>query len=185
MKKILLITVLLALAGVYYASAQGFQPPTEGKAVVYFVRVTKYGKPTSFEFFHQDKYIGVFKGDQYMKYECDPGSHLFWASSENKEFITAELEAGKSYIIMVNVIMGMMKAKVGLAPLDFNDEEVWERVKKLVNKDAPIVTPEAKIEKMNKKLSKFIVEKLELYETKWKNERNFRHVDTPIPEDKL
>jgi hypothetical protein len=185
MKKLILTTILFALAGIYIAGAQGFQQPAEGKAVVYFVRVTKYGKPTSFEFFHQDKYIGIFKGNQYMRYECDPGTHLFWASSENKEFITAELEAGKSYIIMVNVIMGVMKAKVGLAPLNYDDNEVWERVNKLVNKDAPIVTPEAKIEKMNKKLNKFISEKLELYESTWKNERNFRHVDMPIPEGKL
>lgn len=185
MKKLLLTTIFLGLASIYIASAQGFQPPSDGKAVVYFVRVTNYGKPTAFEFFHQDKYIGVFKGGQYMRYECDPGEQLFWASSENKEFITANLEAGKQYIIMVNVIMGMMKAHVGLAPLDFNDNEVWERVKKLVTKKPPVVTPEAKIEKMNKKLEKFIDEKLQMYETTWKNEKNFRHVDTPIPDELL
>jgi hypothetical protein len=186
MKKLLLLTLIMSLAGIYTVSAQGFTPPPDGKAVVYFVRVTKYGKPTAFEFFHQDKYIGYFKGDQYMRYECEPGTHLFWASSENKEFITADLEAGKSYIIMVNVIMGAMKARVGLAPLDFSDNEVWERVKKLVNNDAPFVTPEKKIEKMNDKLGKkFIPEHLERYENEWKAEKNFRHVDQAIPEDKL
>ena len=183
MKK-LILTLFIALAGIYAASAQGFTPPADGKAVVYFVRVTKYGKPTAFEFFHQDKYIGAFKGYQYMRYECDPGSHLFWASSENKEFITADLEAGKSYIIMVNVIMGAMKARVGLAPLDFSDNEVWERVKKLVNDDPPIV--DKKIDKVNDKLGKkFIPAQLERYENEWKDERNFRHVDQAIPEDKL
>ncbi len=184
MKK-LFLTTFIALAGIYTVMAQGFTPPPDEKAVVYFVRVTKYGKPTAFEFFHQDKYIGAFKGDQYMRYECDPGSHLFWASSENKEFITANLESGKSYIIMVNVIMGAWKARVGLAPLNFDDNEVWERVKKLVNKDEPIVMPESKIEKMNKKLSKFIPKQLKNYETTWKDERNFRHIDQPIPEGKL
>lgn len=81
--------------------------------------------------------------------------------------------------------MGMMKAKVGLAPLNFDDSEVWERVENIVNKDVPIVTPEAKITKMNKKLNKFILEKLEMYESTWKNERNFKHIDSPIPEGKL
>lgn len=186
MKKLLLTTIMLALTGIYFASAQGFQPPSEGKAVVYFVRITNYGKPTAFEFFHQDKYIGVFKGGEYMRYECDPGEQLFWASSENKEFITANLEAGKQYIIMVNVIMGMMKAHVGLAPLDYSDNEVWERVKKLVNKKPPVVTPEKKIEKMNNKLGeKFIPAQLERYENEWKGEKNFRHVDQAIPDDKL
>lgn len=187
MKKLIFITILLALTGIYTVCAQGFQPPSEGKAVVYFVRVTKYGKPTSFEFFHQDKYIGVFKGDQYMRYECDPGEQLFWASSENKEFVTAELEAGKTYIIIVDVIMGAWKARVGLTPLEISDAETWERAKKLVNKKPPTVIPEAKIDKMNKKLEKFIVEKLKMYESTWKNEKNFKHLsaDMAIPDDQL
>lgn len=185
MKKTLLLA-LIVLTSISFSFSQGFTPPSEGKAVVYFVRVTKYGKPTAFEFFHQDKYIGYLKGYQYMRYECDPGTHLFWASTENKEFITADLEAGKSYIVMVNVIMGAMKARVGLAPLNFEDEDVWARVKKLVNKDEPFVTPDAKIEKINDKLSKkFIPEQLERYENEWKGEKNFRHIDQPIPEDKL
>ena len=117
MKKLIIITLLLLLTGVYTVNAQGFQPPADGKAVIYFTRVTKYGKPTSFEFFHQDKYIGAFKGDQYMRYELDEGEHLLWASTENKEFITVEVEAGKTYIVMVNVIMGAMKARVGLSPV--------------------------------------------------------------------
>ena len=187
MKKLFFMTILLALTGIYTVSAQGFQPPAEGKAVVYFVRVTVYGKPTAFEFFHQDKYIGAFKGDQYMRYECDSGEQLFWASSENKEFVTAELEAGKTYIIMVDVIMGAWKARVGLTPLDISDTETWERVKKLVNKKPSTDMPQAKIDKMNNKLEKFITEKLEMYESTWKNEKNFKHLsaDMAIPDDQL
>ena len=187
MKKLFLMTFLLGIIGIYTACAQGFQAPTEGKAVVYFTRVTKYGKPTAFEFFHQDKYIGAFKGDQYMRYECDPGEQLFWASTENKEFITAELQAGKTYIVVVDVIMGALKARVGLTPFDISDTETWERVHKLINKKPPTETPQDKIDKMNKKLEKFIVEKLEMYNSTWKNERTIKHLasDMAIPEDKL
>ena len=187
MKKLLITLVLFSLTGLYTVNAQGFKPPADGKAVVYFVRVTKYGKPTAFEFFHQDKYIGAFKGDQYMVYECDPGTQLFWASSENKEFLTAELEAGKTYVVVVDVIMGAMKARVGLTPLDLSDTETWGRVKKLINGRPSTVTPEDKIEKMNKKLEKFIAEKLEMYETTWKNEHDFHHLsaDMAIPEEEL
>jgi hypothetical protein len=168
-------------------SAQGFQPPSEGKAVVYFTRVTLYGKPVEFEFFHQDKYIGAFKGDQYMRYECDPGTHLFWASSENKEFLTAELEADKIYIVMVDVIMGAMKARVGLTPVTVDKVEDLHKVKLLVNKKTPTVTPVEKIEKMNKKLEKFIADKLNNYETKLKNEHSFNHVsiEMAIPIESL
>ena len=180
MRRVLIMTLLLFVVGTT-VFAQGFQP-TESKAVVYFVRVTKYGKPTAFEFFHNDKYIGAFKGGQYMRYECDPGEQLFWASSENKEFLTAELEAGKMYVAVVDVIMGAWKARVGLSPLDNGDAETLERVKKLVNKVAPTVTPEKKVEKMNQKLEKFIAEKLEMYESTWKSEKNFKHLSNPFTE---
>ena len=187
MKKLLLTTLFLALTGICSVFAQGFEPPANGKAAIYFVRVTKYGKPTSFEFFHHDKYIGAFKGDEYMRYEVDAGEHLFWASSENKEFITAEVEAGKTYIIIVDVIMGAWKARVGLTPLSISDAETFKNEKKLINKRPPVVTPENKIEKMNEKLADFIQEKLEMYETTWKDEQNFNHLspDMAIPEDQL
>ncbi|MCK7473931.1 MAG: hypothetical protein MZV49_11315 [Rhodopseudomonas palustris] len=133
MKKLIIVTILL-LAAFGDLFSQGFQPPAEGKAVVYFTRVTFYGKPVEFEFFHQDKYIGVFSGDEYLRYECDPGTQLFWASSENKEFLTAELEADKIYIVMVDVIMGIMKAHVGLTPVTIDKSEDIHKAKLLVAK---------------------------------------------------
>jgi hypothetical protein len=181
MKKLLVITFFVIIAAVDTVFAQGFQPPTEGKAVVYFTRVTLYGKPVEFEFFHQDKYIGAFKGDEYIRYECDPGTQLFWASSENKEFLTAELEEGKIYIVMVDVIMGVMKAHVGLTPVTIDKVEDVHKVKLLVAKKAASNTPEAKIEKMNKKLSeKFIPKQLEMYESTWKTERNYKHLSAEM-----
>ncbi len=175
MKKLFIVSILV-LTAFGNLFAQGFQPPTEGKAVVYFTRVTLYGKPVEFEFFHQDKYIGVFKGDQYMRYECEPGTQLFWASSENKEFLTAELEADKVYIVMVDVIMGVMKAHVGLTPVTPEKIEDLNKAKLLVTKKGPEITPDEKIEKMNKKLEKFIAKQLEAYETKGKIEHKFKHL---------
>ena len=59
--RILGIILIATLSGFSSILAQGFEPPAEGKSVVYFTRVSAYGGTTSFEFFHQDKYIGVFK----------------------------------------------------------------------------------------------------------------------------
>ncbi len=167
--------------------AQGFQPPAKGKAVVYFTRVSSFGLGASFEFFHNDKYIGVFKGKNYMRYECDPGKQIFWASSENKEFITAELQEGCTYIVIVDVIMGAFLAHVGLTPIGANNTDVFERAKKLINSKPPVKIPEAQIVKMNKKLQGFIAEKLQTYEEKWKNERNFKRIspEMAIPADEL
>jgi hypothetical protein len=188
MKARLLTSILVFLTiGLQSILSQGFQPPAEGKAVVYFVRVSAYGGAVSFEYFHQDKYIGFFKGVNYLRYECEPGEQLFWASSENKEFITADLKAGGTYIVIVDVIMGMMKAHVGLKPMPQDDKELFERVKKVVSSRDAKVTDDKTIEEKNKKLGeKFIPEQLKKYNEEWKGTRNFKHISADMaiaPED--
>lgn len=169
------------------AGGQGFNPPVEGKAVVYFVRVSSYGFAVSFEFFHQDRYIGVFKGENYLRYECNPGEQLFWASSENKEFLTSELRPGGSYIVVVDVIMGVWKGHVGMTPISAADTDLFQRAKDVITSKAPVKITDAQIEKMNRKLSKFIPEMLDRYEKEWKQEHNFKHIaaDMAIPEEAM
>lgn len=187
MKKltVLLIALLMATLAEPLFS-QGFQPPAKGKAVVYFTEVTGYGSG-KFEFFHQDRYIGTIKGKNYIRYECNPGENLFWASSENKEFLTSDLQEGKTYIVIVDVVMGFWKPHVGLTPIDESNSELLQRAKDLINKKPALVTPQSKIDKTNKKLRKFIAEELEHYETVTKNKYNFRNIspDMAIPTDKL
>lgn len=185
MKKLIILTSII-LTGFLSISAQGFQPPAEGNAVIYFARVSSYGGGASFEYFHQDKYIGVFKGKNYMRYECEAGEQLFWSSSENKEFLSAELTAGETYIVIVDVVMGFWKAHVGFTPINDKHEQ-FSRAINLINSKAPIITSQAKIEKMNKKLDQFIDEELEHYYKESKNIRNFRHIspDIAIPQELL
>ena len=124
----------------------------------------------------------------YLRYECNPGENLFWASSENKEFITADLKAGGTYIVMVDVIMGMMKAHVGLKPMPTDDKDIFDRVKKVVNSRDAKVTDEKTIEAKNKKLGeKFIPEMLKRYNEEWKGTKNFKHItaDMAIPPEDL
>jgi hypothetical protein len=184
--KQLLIILVLVFCGVI-ASGQGFKPPEAGKAVVYFVRVSSYGYAVTFEFFHQDKYIGAFKKVNYMRYECEPGEQLFWASSENKEFLTSELKPGGTYLVIVDVVMGFWKAHVGLTPISVNDTDLFQRAKDVIKKKAPVEITEAQIQKMNKKLSDFIPEMLDQYEKEWKQEHNFKHIaaDMAIPEEAI
>jgi hypothetical protein len=187
--KLTLIALFLVMmvTGMHSAQAQGFAPPAEGKAVIYFVRVSGYGYAVSFEFFNGNKYIGAFKGKNYMRYEVDPGEQLLWASSENKEFITSELQAGGSYVVIVDVITGGWKAHVGFSPISVNDAELFERAKKLIMKEAPVVTTEETIAKMNTKLAEFIPKQLARYEQEWKNTKNFKHIspDMAVPADAM
>ncbi len=184
--KFFVCVLLTAFISASNIVAQGFQPPAPGKAVVYFTRVTGMGFAISFEFFHQDKYIGAFKGQNYMRYELDPGQQLLWASSENKEFVACDLKEGGTYIILVDVIMGAMKARVGFNPIASSDDR-FQRAKELINSKPPVETPQDKIEAMNKKLAKFIPEQLGKYENEWKGTKNFKSItpDMAIPEEAM
>lgn len=167
--------------------AQGFTPPAESNAAVYFVRVSSFGGMASFEYFHDQRFIGIFKGKNYMRYECPAGEQFLWASSEDKEFLKCNFKAGETYIVLVNIEMGAWKARIGLEPLTADNED-FERVKKLVLSEKPVVTPEAKIKDTQRKLDErgFTENIMKRYETEWKDTKT--KVITPemfIPREKL
>lgn len=110
-------------------------PPTPAdKAVVYFVRPSAMGFAINFTYFDSLQVIGRFNGPKYIRYECEPGKHLFWARSENKDFVEADIEAGKIYFIEALVKMGAIKAGVELSPVDPKDTKKMERILKLMSK---------------------------------------------------
>ena len=168
--------------------AQGFKPPADSNAAVYFVRVSNYGGVISFEYFHNKEFIGIFKGKNYMRFEFPAGEHLLWASSEDKEFLRCDLKAGETYIVLVNIEMGAWKARIGLEPLTIENED-FERAKKLVMEKEPIETPESVIQSTQKKLEErgFIENMMERYENEWKNAKNTKTIsaDMYIPREKL
>ncbi|OYT16450.1 MAG: hypothetical protein B7C24_07790 [Bacteroidetes bacterium 4572_77] len=170
------------------ASSQGFTSPANGNAAVYFVRVSGYGGAASFEYFHNQDFISVFKGKNYMRYECPAGEHLFWASSEDKEFLDCDLAAGETYLVLVNIEMGAWKARVGLEPVTIDNKD-FDRVMALVQKKKPIVTSEAKIQSTTRKLAKrdFVETVMERYQTEWKNSPHTQTInpDMFIPKELL
>jgi len=189
MKKInLLILTLVILLTSIPVFSQGFIPPSGSNAVVYFIRVSNYGGTTSFEYFHNEKFIGIFKGKNYMRYECPEGENLLWASSEDKEFLKCNFKAGETYIVLVNIEMGVWKARVGLEPITY-DNENFARAKTLVNNKKPIITPESKIQSTQKKLNDrgFIKNIMTRYQNEWKNAGNTKEIsrDMYIPKEKL
>jgi len=115
-----------------FAQAQDIPPAPLDKAVVYFVRSSSYGFAINFSYFDSTKLIGRFNGPKYIRYECNPGKHLFWARSENKDFIEAELEAGKIYFVEAVVRMGILFAEVELMPIDPSKTKKMKKVLKFV-----------------------------------------------------
>ena len=139
MKNLILFILFLSQVTL---SAQSIEPAPADQAVVYFIRPGSYAGLMKFALFDNDKYIGFLKGSRYLRYECDPGEHLFWAKAENVDFLNAELEAGEIYMIDVFPEIGIGSARVELVPvvsLDYRKN----RIKKLFAKrDAEVIDEE-------------------------------------------
>lgn len=182
---ILPVLLIITFFGTSTIHAQGFEPPSEGKSVVYFARINKTGYAVNFKYFDNDKFIGKFKGKNYMRYECTPGEHLFWASSERKYFITTDLNEGGTYIVIVMAKMGGFSAAVKL--YNTEDKKQLKEAIELINKKPPKVTDQSILDYENTEMKEYIAEKLARYENEWKAEKNYPHIsaDMAIPPDKL
>ena len=121
-----------------FSYSQELKKPSEGKSLVYFTRASATGFLINFKYFDGEKYLGKFNHGKYLVYECEPGKHLFWSKSENTDFLEAELEAGKVYIIDSEPQMGAFKAAVKLIPFD-NDSNNYKNIKKYERKKESIL----------------------------------------------
>lgn len=73
-------------------------------------------------------------GTNYVAYECEPGKHVFWVASENRDYVKGELKPNSTYIIEVRPTMGAVKAAVRLHPVAPDNEKVLKRVRKFASK---------------------------------------------------
>lgn len=177
MKPKFLFTVALLILGLSLQSkAQGFLPPSEGKAVIYFARISNFAFGVEISFFDNDEYLGTFKKRNYFRYECDPGNKIIWASANNKIFVQSELKANSIYIVKVDAFPDGWTGGCNLDPKDYNLEansEELAEVVKLVNEKEPITFKPSDLVKKKDKRDKFIIEQLARY-----NEE-FSDIETP------
>jgi hypothetical protein len=164
--------------------SEGFYLPEKENAAVYIIALRNAG---NFEYFHEDQYIGKFKRNHYLRFECKAGKHLFWASSENKEFITVDLDAGKIYVIQATGAPGMHMAHASLKPISNSDTKALKKLKKVVSEVTASHVPETILRSMNDKLQRYSHEELNHYYTVAKDKHNFRHLssDSYIPIEML
>jgi hypothetical protein len=144
MKKVLLIVVVLFATAMY---SQDLKKPSEGKSLVYFVRSSSVGFLINFKYFDGEQYLGKFNYGKYLVYECEPGKHLFWSKSENSDYLEAELEAGKVYIIDSEPQMGAIKAAVKLVPFD-NNQNNYKNIKKYEKKKRKYIRVHFKVKRI-------------------------------------
>lgn len=160
MKRTLIL--LLVLLQSLFLFSQEFDSSSKDKSTVYFVRASGLAALINFTYFDGEKSIGRFNGPKYMKYECEPGEHLFWVRSENKSYVEANLKAGGIYLIDVLPTMGGIKAGVILIPVEKNNYRL-KAIQKLVTKRESESFDESKLNDLQNKMSKVIIRGMKKY----------------------
>ena len=160
MKKNLLLLVLVLQPMLFLG--QNSDESTKN-SVVYFTRASGLGALINFTYFDGEKVIGRFNGPKYLRYECSPGKHLFWARSENKSYVEANLEAGKIYVIDVLPRMGGLKAAVLLVPVDKYNYKL-KRIQKLLSKRDSETFEESELNALQPEMTELIQRGMERYE---------------------
>ena len=157
MKKLVLILTLILP---FCLQSQIIEPAPADKAVVYFVRASGLGALVNFTYFDSTKVIGKFNGPKYMRYECEPGQHLFWVRAENKDFMQADLEAGYIYLVEVVPQMGAIKASVRFEPVN-SPEYKLKKIRKLLAKKEPEQFSEQELQTLQHEMAEVIARGME------------------------
>ena len=161
--------------------AQEFIPPAEGNAAVYIVRTTSFGSAHTFRFFHNENFVGVFKGKGYLRYELPAGEQLLWASSQNRQFLDCYLKPEGIYFISSMHSPGFGKNHVVLSPVTANDSN-FQKCKEVVLKNKPIITSKEKKAEVEKSLIEkdFMSTILKEYNEEKKFEKQTKKITTDM-----
>lgn len=95
--------------------------PDPGKAVVVFMRPSGFGFAIQSSVFEvvgdNPTLVGIVAAKTKVAYQTTPGKHVFMVVSEAADFMSADLQAGKTYHALVTPRMGMWKARFSLKPV--------------------------------------------------------------------
>ena len=142
--------------------------PTEDKALVRFMRPSGFGFAINFNILDGTSVIGNGVAISQFDYLADPGKHLFIGTAENKVFLEADLEAGKTYYVITKIYPGIWFARVAFIAVT-KDSAYVDKVRKWET-SLNIVKPDNVALKRWEDSHKVQIEKLvSQYDTKWKN----------------
>jgi hypothetical protein len=98
------------------------------------MRSNDLGGAINFRVYDNDLFLGALPSRAYFTYECDPGEHLFWAASENRDYVEANLEVDKTYVIDLRAKIGLVITAVGVEPYSPENKRHVKRVNKVIKK---------------------------------------------------
>ncbi len=95
--------------------------PAQGMSRVVFMRPSGMGYAIQSSVFEvrgsNPSLVGIVAAKKKVVYEVEPGEHLFMVIGESADFMSAELEADKTYYSLVTPRMGLWKARFSLKPI--------------------------------------------------------------------
>ena len=95
--------------------------PADGQSMIVFMRPSGMGYGIQSSVFEVDdakpKLAGIVAAKKKVAYQLEPGDHIFMVVGESADFMSAELEANKTYYALVTPRMGMWKARFSLRPV--------------------------------------------------------------------
>lgn len=119
--------------------------PDPGKALVVFMRPSGFGFAIQSSVFEvvgdNPTLVGIVAAKTKVAYQVAPGKRLFMVVSEAADFMSAELQAGKTYYALVTPRMGVWKARFSLQPvtrkeMDSSEFTGWVADSRLVQNTA-------------------------------------------------
>lgn len=157
----------------------GFVKPDKGYVAVYFVRKSVYAAAWRINVFDNRQYIGGTISGTYMRYECDPGKHLFWfwgEDNKDKFYLPADLELNKTYIIEISASLlpnkqrreidkGEFPYEIEVIPASMSDSKKLNKLISVVKKNNLRSYPEHVIIKLNSEYEFEIRKSLEEFES--------------------
>jgi hypothetical protein len=175
--KVTLVCVALFCSGCAGSSAfmrptQSLMQPTEDMALIRFMRPSGFGFAINFNMLDGDEVIGNSVAKSQFDYLATPGKHVFIATAENKAFLEADLEAGKTYYVLMRIYPGAWYARVAFVPVN-KGSEYWDQVKSYEN-TLRITTPDRVALQKWQDSNKLKIDKLlTAYETEWTHAKDW------------
>lgn len=102
-------------------AAEQHPRPTADTALVVFLRASFYGAAIQSTVYEVEddgqRFLGIVSNKTRVATRVKPGPHRFMVLAENADFLEADVEAGKTYYVLVSPRVGMWKARFSLLPV--------------------------------------------------------------------
>ena len=117
--------------------------PEEGKAKVIFMRPSSFGFAIQSSVFeikdNNPSIVGIVAAKKKLGEDFEAGEHLFMVIGESADFMSAILEADKTYYALVTPRFGVWKARFSLKPVT-NEEYKSEEFNKWITDSESVET---------------------------------------------